>query len=365
MNRFTIFVSLFLTFSAATISAADWPVCRGDARSSGIASCEIRNAPEIKWAFAAEKDIFEATPVIADGMVFLGSITGNFYALELKTGKVVWKFFTKLGFSGPAAVSGGRVFVGDADGFFHAFDAKTGKEIWKKEIAGPMNAAPGVFKNRVLFTVESGELYCLDADTGEEIWKYTSTDQLQCGITIRGTSVLLGGCDKSVQVVDVENGKLLRRLDVDAQTGATVAVNEDENAFLGTMGAEVIAFSPKDEVLWRYMPEERKGPFRSNAAVTREKIYVGGQNRRLVCLDAKTGGELWAFTTRRNADISPVVAGEHVLFYALEGKVFLLNADTGEEIWQEEVGGTLAAGPAVADGKFIVATGQGEVFCFE
>ena len=364
MIRHAAFLLSFIVIFT-TCQASDWPTARGDARSSGVAPGKISDSPEVRWTYAGEKDAFEATPVIADGVVYLGSLYGNFYALELKTGKVLWKFYVKLGFSAPAAVSGGRVFVGDGGGFFHALDAKTGEELWNKDVIGTMNAAPGFYEDRVLFTVESGELFCLDVKTGKEIWKYESTDQLHCGVTLLADTILLGSCDRSLQVVDAKTGELLKRLDVDAQTGATVAVNEAGCAFLGTMGSEVLGFSPEYEILWRYMPEDRRGEFRSNAAATKERVFIGGRNRCLTCLDAKTGEELWTFPTRRGIDTSPVVIGDRVLFHAMEGKIFLLDAADGKEVWSYETGGSLMASPAVADGAFITATGQGEVLCFE
>lgn len=360
---FTIFaLTLISTLPAA---AADWPTARGDARSSGVAEGKVSDAPKVKWSFTPDGAAFEATPVVADGIIYAGSLTGHFYALDLKTGKEAWSFFTKLGFSAPAAVRAGRVFVGDSDGFFHALDAKTGKSLWKVETGGLMNAAPGFYKDRVLFTVESGELFCLETETGKEVWKYVSTDQLRCGVTIQGETILLGGCDKSLQVVNADTGELADRLEVDAPTGATVAVNEAGNAFLGTEAAEVIAISPKHEILWRYSPEARRGPFRSNAAVTNDRVYIGGQNRMLTCLDAKTGKEIWTFATRRNVDSNPVLAGNRVIFHATEGKVHILDATTGKPVWSFEPGGTLIASPAVTDGKIITVTSQGEVFCFE
>ncbi len=371
--RFTGFISavflpifLLLTLRCTPpVSGADWLTARGDAHSSGVAAGKISDAPKVKWTFAPKNAVFEATPVVADGIVYAGSLTGYFYAVDLKTGKEIWNFFSKLGFSAPAAISGGRVFVADSDGFFRALDAKTGKPLWTVETGGAMNAAPGIYKDRVLVTAESGELYALDVETGKEIWKYTSTDQLRCGVTIQAENILLGGCDKSLQVVSAETGVLGVRLEVDAQTGATVAVNPAGNAFLGTEAAEVIAISPELKILWRYSPEARKAPFRSNAAVTDTHVYIGGQNRMLTCLDAKTGKESWTFATRRNVDSSPVLVGNRVVFHAAEGKVHILDAGSGKSVWTFEPGGSLIASPAVVDGKIITVTGQGEIYCFE
>jgi len=55
-------------------------------------------------------------------------------ALDLNTGKQVWKFDTALPWNGPMlATGGGLVISGSSDGYLHAFDSKTGKVLWKSD----------------------------------------------------------------------------------------------------------------------------------------------------------------------------------------------------------------------------------------
>ena len=57
--------------------ASRWPVFRGDARGNGLAAGPLPEHLDVVWTFASEQHGFEATAVIADGLVFAGSLDGN------------------------------------------------------------------------------------------------------------------------------------------------------------------------------------------------------------------------------------------------------------------------------------------------
>jgi alcohol dehydrogenase (cytochrome c) len=59
-------------------------------------------------------------------------IWGEVQAIDLSTGKQVWRFKSELPWNdGMLATAGGLVFSGSADGHLYAFDAKTGDVKWK------------------------------------------------------------------------------------------------------------------------------------------------------------------------------------------------------------------------------------------
>ena len=86
-----------------------------------------------------------ATPIIAEGVAYVGSYDGNLYAIEIASGSVLWTYQTgaevmepnlqiPLGITGSAHVSDGVVFVGDATATVHAIDAATGEAIWTQMV---------------------------------------------------------------------------------------------------------------------------------------------------------------------------------------------------------------------------------------
>ena len=57
---------------------------------------------------------------------------------------------------------------------------------------------------------------------------------------------------------------------------------------------------------------------------------------------------------------SPLVVGENVFIVSDDGIATLLNATTGEQVWQKRIGGNYSASPLFADGKIYIQNEQGD-----
>jgi len=93
------------------------------------------------------------------GDVFLGLENGNFgavlpgfhdhgsiSAIDVNTGKRVWKFDTpEPERGGVTTTDSGLGFAGGGDGNLRAFDLKTGKVLWKFQTGSPIAAGPSVY----------------------------------------------------------------------------------------------------------------------------------------------------------------------------------------------------------------------------
>src|SRR5438477_6566158 len=113
---------------ASALENLDWPIFRGNPLQTGVAGSSLPDKLVIRWKFKA-KDAIEGTAAIVHGMVFVGSMDGNLYALDLASDKEKWTY--KAGpIKGAPSAHGDQVFVGDADGLFHCVDATTGKKRW-------------------------------------------------------------------------------------------------------------------------------------------------------------------------------------------------------------------------------------------
>ena len=89
----------------------------------------------------------EMTPIEVDGVLYLETGDNNIQAYDAITGKELWAYAPKLGYSNQCcgqqsrgvAVAYGKVFAAQLDGHVVALDARTGKMIWKTDHA---NALP-------------------------------------------------------------------------------------------------------------------------------------------------------------------------------------------------------------------------------
>ncbi|MBN2293951.1 MAG: PQQ-like beta-propeller repeat protein, partial [Pirellulales bacterium] len=201
-----------------------WPLFRGDPAATGMARCDLPAEPELLWTFSTDDGGFEATAVIADSMVYVGSTDGRLYAVRLDNGKKSWDYPTELGFVTAPGVYDGRVYIGDDDGRFHCLDAKTGKLIWKHDAEAEINSAANFYRGNVLFGSQDSVLYCLDAKTGKLIWKFQSNDQIRCSPSIVGNRAFVAGCDGELHVVDLEKGTQTKAVPLDSPTGSTPAL---------------------------------------------------------------------------------------------------------------------------------------------
>jgi quinohemoprotein ethanol dehydrogenase len=149
----------------------------------------------LAWSFdLPENRGIEATPLVADGVMYTTSAWSVVRAFDAKTGKLLWEYDPKVPRSTGAkaccdsvnrgvALWGGKVFYGTLDGRLEALDAKTGKLAWSKVTVDQskpytITGAPRVVKGKVLIGNGGAELgvrgylSAYDAETGEMAWRF-------------------------------------------------------------------------------------------------------------------------------------------------------------------------------------------------
>jgi polyvinyl alcohol dehydrogenase (cytochrome) len=109
-----------------------------DAQQAGLSASTVPMLKP-KWAFGFPGDTMAyGAPSVVDGVVFVGSAGGVVYALNARSGCVLWTFTA----AGPvrtapvtAAVASGHVLLfSDQIGWFYALDALNGQLRWKRRI---------------------------------------------------------------------------------------------------------------------------------------------------------------------------------------------------------------------------------------
>ena len=136
----------------------------------------------------------EASPIIANGVMYTTGSWSVVYALDARTGKQIWKYDPEVPkkFGAKAccdvvnrgvALYKGKVFVGTLDGRLIALDAATGKVVWNvvtvdQTQSYTITGAPRVVKGKVLIGNGGGEygvrgyITAYDAETGKQSWRF-------------------------------------------------------------------------------------------------------------------------------------------------------------------------------------------------
>ena len=246
-------------------------------KSGGIDSKNIKNLT-LKWAFGFPySQRARSQPLFAMGSIFVGSQSGDIYALDVKTGCVKWNF----------TASG---------------EVRTGIIMDQWENGKKPNKRPYIYFGDIL-----ANEYALDAQTGELIWKIKSDDHPNATrtatsakfedilfIPISGLEVIPAFDDKyecctfrgGLLAVDSRTGKTLWR-----QYSIPVPAKYSGNTSVGTR-----MFGPSGAPIWTSPNVDKK----------RRYVYIGtGEN----------------YSTPADDSSDAIIA---------------YNIDTGEEVWRRQ-----------------------------
>ncbi|WP_144480659.1 carboxypeptidase regulatory-like domain-containing protein [Cytobacillus oceanisediminis] len=143
------------------------------------------------------------SPLYIDGTLFVASDLGDqakLIALNAETGKKKW--IVELGgpaYFGPSA-GDGMLFIGSYDNQkLRALRVEDGSEVWSKTLVNEGIASKPVYDKGTLyvagtnFNTEGGTLYALDAKTGEEKWKAGGIGDTQAGSPIVYENIVVIG----------------------------------------------------------------------------------------------------------------------------------------------------------------------------
>ncbi len=193
---------------------------------------------KLKWAFGFPGVSASGSQVtVAGTRAFVGSRNGIVYALDARSGCIVWTFEAEAGVRSTPTVGGSgasrALYFGDANANAYAIDLATGALKWKTKVDAHPDAivtgAVAIANGRVFVPVSSmeegtaviptyecctfrGSVSALDAATGRVIWKtYTiaetpqPTTKTAAGTQLHGPS---GGGVWSTPALDPERNRL-------------------------------------------------------------------------------------------------------------------------------------------------------------
>jgi outer membrane protein assembly factor BamB len=197
----------------------------------------------ILWRYRT--GISEASPVVRNGVAFLGGENGHLYALDIRRHRARWVASTGEKITSSPALVGNRVFIGDYSGHAYAFDARTGRRLWSRSVGtrvygspavangrvfvpsvfsglwaldarsgrvrwhlrlGEAHGAPGIYRGRVYFGTKSGTVYCVSASSGRVIWTRAVHSNVASASVVVDGVVYVAGTSSRILALDWRTG---------------------------------------------------------------------------------------------------------------------------------------------------------------
>ena len=149
---------------------------------------------KVQWVFQTGDGgavRFETVPLVLDEIMYLTAAHNNGYALDARTGRVLWRYQRQIPSQsrccGPInrgfAILGEKLYMATLDGHLVALDRRTGNVVWDVEVGDyrkgySSTLAPLVVKDKVIVGTSGGEygvrglLDAYDAESGERSWRF-------------------------------------------------------------------------------------------------------------------------------------------------------------------------------------------------
>lgn len=339
--------------------AQDWTQWRGSNRDGiVIGFSEPKTWPERltkKWE--ATVGVGHSSPVVVGRKVYLFARQKEdevISCLDLDTGKELWRDQYAVPYQmNPAAtthgkgpkstpvVSNGRLYTLGITGILSCYDALSGKLRWRKDFASQFASTSPHFGTAMSPVIDaglliahvgghdSGALAAFDAETGEAKWSWKGDGPGYASpfvVDLGGVRQVVTQSQKHLIGVSASDGALLWSIPFTTafvQNVVTPIIYKEMLIFSGlNKGIMAVRLTRKGsswvpERVW----ENSEISFYMSTPVLHGDLLLGMSNRnkgQFVCLDARTGAQVWAGDSRQGENAAIVKAGE---------KLFSLTTD--------------------------------------
>ncbi|NCQ48371.1 MAG: PQQ-dependent dehydrogenase, methanol/ethanol family, partial [Sphingomonadales bacterium] len=177
---------------AIKTSADDWVTTGGDigkSHHSSLTDINRENVETLGLAWSADlgtNRVLEATPVVIDGIMYTSGVAGRAYAFNAATGAELWRFEPDVDMqvNRGVAVANDKVYVATLDAQLYALDTKTGKVVWQADTVDDHSrginstGAPEVADDVVVIGNGGAEydvrgyVSAYDLDSGKLVWRF-------------------------------------------------------------------------------------------------------------------------------------------------------------------------------------------------
>lgn len=394
--------SVTATVSTAA-SSKNWHQWRGP-NNDGISSetdvpIQWTQTENVRWRLPLPGEA-AATPIVWGDKIFLTSQAGDALVLMCVSteGEELWKRTIAQGsrtsrgdevnFAAPSPTTDGKhvwAFLGTGDLACYDFE---GNPIWKTNLEERygkfrlgflMSMSPILYKDKLYLQLIHSNAWivlALDKTNGEEVWKHDRKSDARRECEHAYTSpILYKDAEREFLVVHGADYVTAHNLGDGSEIWRCGGINPQNNynpsfrlvaSPVATKGLIVVPSAKNGPVLglspsgtgditgteWQIWKLGQGTPDVPSPLIHDGLVYLCRENGDLICIDAKTGEQLYRMRTHRHRHrSSPVYANGYLYLTARDGVVTVVKAGREFEIVAtNSIDETVAASPVIADG---------------
>jgi outer membrane protein assembly factor BamB len=343
-----IAISILPTKATAQLAASSWPKTRANLANTG-SSTASGTVGVAKWSSQLQGYLRCAPAVGADGNIYVGDDSGNFYSINASTGVINWTFPIPAGTSAgsndvettPAIAADGTIYFVTLGGDLFALNPNGSV---KGVVPGSQtsNVAPTIGPDGTVYFVSSGGLLtAFDPATVNILWS-VNIGSIGGTPAIAGDGTLYVGAANSLFSLDSATGAT--KWSVPIQIGNTQFSTLHppiltSNAVILTGEYDVISISlTTQKILWDFNSFNQTSKALQYApAISPDfsTVYLDIQGT-CFAIDAATGNTKWHTTVSANGNHAGVVivGGDGTVYDGVDNPTLAALSPAGGILWQ-------------------------------
>ncbi|MDR2466259.1 MAG: PQQ-binding-like beta-propeller repeat protein [Prevotellaceae bacterium] len=373
----SLFLALFLALlSGCALSSEErrasesWPLFRGEAALSGYSDLKLPDSPALKWTYRSDART-ASSPAVYAGTAYWCDKRGKIRGVD-REGVLVFEFDMETAVEASPLIRDSVLYIGRIDGRMAAVSLAARDTLWTFETMGQISASPNLAGEgeglALVFGSYDNFLYCVDLRSGKELSRHETGYYINGAPAVRGNEIVFGGCDSWLRVIDLRTGRASDSLRLDAYVPASPAIR-DNCCYVADYSGNVYEALLRDGKIAKHgkiaTGDAETGAFVSIPAVSDRMLYLLSNDRYLRAIRRADGSLAWKYLTKGNTtESSPLVCRDRVIACTAAGIVTILDADTGEALWEFDAGERITASPAVVGDRFYILGSKGTLFCF-
>lgn len=300
----------------------------------GIVTALSLNNGKQKWTFKTAGSIYSSAATQNNKIVF-GSADGYVYCIN-ENGKEIWKLKTRAAVLGCPAIENNIVYIGGSDHNFRAIDIETGKELWKFDgLDGPVVSTPVIYKDNVIFGAWDTYLYSVNKKTGGLNWKWSNGSSVRnyspaaCIPVIKDDVVYVVAPDRYLSAIDAISGQTLWRTN-ESTVRESMGVSEDGRSIYGKTMNDTLAVFATGRQLQKAAWKLHVGfGYEHTPSKLTEKdglVFLGTRNGVVYAIDILQKKTAWAYKIDNSmVNTVNVLNKKNIIASTMDGKVVLLQ----------------------------------------
>lgn len=309
------------------------------------------------------------TPLEYKNSILVANAIDGLSSFNKNNKNLNWHLELKYGIEASGVIVNDTLYVGSLDGIMYSVQAETGQVNWKFDTKAEITAQPLVYNGLVYFLNGASSLFSLDAKTGRQNWVY-SRQETATKMTIRGGSrptfsngiIYSGFSDGSVVAINASTGTPLWEVSLNKNgrfkdIDATPVIDAD-HIYINSYDDKLYCLSKTNgSIIWKYPTGGATAP-----VLTGNKIIFSTSTGSVISLDKKTGDPIWKKTDIKGIATEPLIVGGLIIFGESQGSLKAVDLLTGVEKSSFDPGKGIMSKPSSEGNSIYFISGEANVY---